>query len=142
MKTLKKILLTILVLVIGLTLVSFTWEGEFAWEGELDPNKFDMWDFLYVQPDQQGTAWVFIKNPDEKSPINIVAMEIDFPGFFLIRYRYFKYNEPYVYIFDGKQKKYVQEHLTKEQKEECMRCHGRVVPKIEAKILIGDFKNG
>ena len=49
MKTLKKIFLTILVLVMSLTLISFTWEGEFAWEGELDPNKFDKWEFVSAQ---------------------------------------------------------------------------------------------
>lgn len=143
MKTLKKILLTILVLVIGLTLVSFNWEGEFAWEGELDPNKFDEWEFLYVQLNNQGNMWVFIKNPDEKSPIDIVAIEINLPSFSLISYRYFKYNEPYSYVFDSKQEKFVRNHLTKEQKEECMKCHdGKVIPRIETKNLIGDFKNG
>jgi len=134
MKTLKKILLTILVLVMSLTLVSFTWEGE------LNPDEFGSWVIVGSSPLIGELFWLFLKNPDQTSPIKIVAVLTDF-GLVRYGYRYFKYGEPYKYMFNVEQDKYVRKHLTEEERQRCMKCHGNKF-KIEAKILIGDFKNG
>lgn len=97
-------------------------EAGFTWEGELDPNEFDKWEKIFVSPGPRiGTAWVFIKNPDYGSPIEIVALQIKFEGY-LLAYRYFKDGEPYVYVFNGKDK-YVQLDLSNEQRRSCMECH-------------------
>jgi hypothetical protein len=139
MKTLKKILLTILVLVMSLTLVSFNWEGE------LDPNDFGDWKITNVQPIVGKFFWIYVKNPDQTSLIKVVAILTDI-NFVLYKYRYFKYGEPYKYFFDDKQDKFVREYLTEEERKRCIKCHKKRAPKrvpeMEAKNLIGDFKNG
>jgi len=105
METLKKIFLTVLILAMSLTLVSFTYEGE------LDPNEFNKWKVLSVQPPTpQGVFWMYVKNPDQASPIDIVAMVVDLDST-LLGYRYFKGGEPYSYVFDSNEEKYVWQTL-------------------------------
>ena len=100
-----------------------------TWEGELDPNEFDKWKVISVQPTAQGLIWMFIKHPDQASPIDIVALAVSLNST-LIAYRYFKYGEPYSYIFDSNEDKYVRHHFTLEQEKSCMKCHsGKLVPK-------------
>lgn len=94
----------------------------FAWEGELDPNEFDKWKVVGTQPTSEGFMWVFIKNPDEESPIEIVSMAVDREGT-LFLYRYFKEGNPYSYVFDDEEVKYKQHHLTQKERNSCMRCH-------------------
>ena len=123
MKSLKRIFLSILVLVMSLTLVSFSWEGE------LDPNDFDNWEVISIQPTPRGLVWMFIKNPDPASPIDIVAIATDVNAI-LHGYRYFKYGIPYKYVFDDEQEKYVRHHFTDEQRRSCMKCHSnKLVPR-------------
>jgi len=122
MKTLKRIFLAILVLVMSLTLVSFDWEGE------LDPNEFDKWEVISKHITPQG-IWIFVKNPDETSSIKTVVMLVNFQGT-IVGYKYFKYGRPYQFILDTIQNKYVQYHLTKEQVQGCMKCHSdKLVPR-------------
>ena len=123
MKTLlRRIFLVVLVLVVSLTLVSFTYDGE------LDPNNFDKWEEISRHITPQGRFWVFIKNPDETSSIKTVVMLVTFQGN-LIGYRYFKYGRPYQFTLNTIQDKYVQYHFTKKQIQGCMRCHqGQIVP--------------
>ena len=117
---------TLIVLLIVLT-AGMAWA--FSWEGELDPNEFDNWKVVSVQPTPQGFLWMLVKNPDEESPIDIVAMAVD-ANSTLIAYRYFKYGEPQSYIFDISEDKYVRHHFTDEQKKSCMKCHSdRLVPR-------------
>lgn len=114
------ILLTILTLTFG-TAFAFTWEGE------LNPDEFDNWNLISVQPTSRGYLWVFMENPDQTSPIDVVVMEVDSDSM-LRGYRYFKYGEPHIYIFDNSQQKYVRHHLTDEQKKSCLKCHRKAVP--------------
>ena len=116
---------TLIVLLIVLT-AGMAWA--FSWEGELDPNEFDKWKVVSAQPTPQGFLWMFVKNPDEESPIDIVAMAVD-ANSTLIAYRYFKYSEPHSYIFDINEDKYVRHHFTDEQRRSCMKCHtDKLVP--------------
>lgn len=94
----------------------------FTWEGELDPNDFNDWEVISVQPTPQGPLWMFLKNPDETSPIDIVAIAVDRYAE-LLMYRYFKYGIPHVFIFDSAQEKYVEKPLTEKDKGGCMKCH-------------------
>ena len=94
----------------------------FTWEGELNPNDFDKWTLLGVQPSPDGLMLTYIKNPDPNSPIEIVAMGL-IGDSFLIGYRYFKYGQPYSYVFDSDEEKYVRHHFTPEEKKGCMECH-------------------
>lgn len=94
----------------------------FTWEGELNPDEFDKWKVVSAQPTPQGFLWMFVKNADEESPIDIAAMAVDINST-LIGYRYFKYGEPYSYIFDRTRDKYVRYRFTVEEKESCKRCH-------------------
>ncbi len=103
--------------------VSTEMEAGFTWEGELDPNEFDKWEKITTSPGPRiGTAWVFIKNPDCGAPIEIVALQIKFEGY-LLAYRYFKDHEPYVYVFNVIQNKYIRLRMTEDQKRSCMECH-------------------
>ena len=116
-------------LIILVTLLTAGTAWGFTWEGVLDPNEFDKWKVISVQPTAQGLIWMFIKNPDQASPIDIVALAVD-ANSTLIAYRYFKYSEPHSYIFDINEDKYVRHHFTDEQKKSCMKCHsGKLVPK-------------
>lgn len=99
----------------------------FTWEGELDPNEFDnnKWEVISTQRDPQGNVWMYIKNPDQDSPIKIVAIEID-RHLVLTSYRYFKYGEPYDYVLKpdiGEDGAYVRYKLTEEQRRSCIGCH-------------------
>jgi len=94
----------------------------FAWEGELDPNKFDDWRLLSIRP-LQGYFWVFIENPDPASPIEVVMLEVDLNSN-VLGYRYFKHGEPHLYVFDVGRNEYVRYRFTREEKESCMECHG------------------
>ena len=101
----------------------------FDWEGELDPNEFDKWKVISVQPTPQGLVWMFVKNPDQAAPGDIVAMAVD-PNFTLLSYRYFKHGEPHSYVFDVEQGKYLRHHFTEEQRKSCMKCHsGKLIPR-------------
>jgi len=120
MRCLTIIIITI-VLAMGTSLA-------FDWEGELDPNEFDKWKVISVQPTPQGLVWMFAKNPDQASPIDIVAMAVDLNST-LFGYRYFKYGIPYSYVFDSNEEKYVRQHFTDEQRQSCMKCHSdKLVP--------------
>ena len=100
----------------------------FEWEGELDPNEFDKWTVISVQPTPQGLVWMFAKNPDEASAIDVVAMAVD-SNFTLLSYRYFKHGEPHSYFFNVKEGKYVRYQFTEEQRKSCMNCHSeKLVP--------------
>ena len=110
---------TLIILLILLT-AGMAWA--FTWEGELNPNEFDNWKLISVQPTPQGYFWVFIENPDQTSAIDVVVMEVDLNSM-LRSYRYFKYGEPHIYLFDNNQQKYVRHHFTNEQKKSCMQCH-------------------
>ncbi len=94
----------------------------FTWEGELNPNEFDSWKLLSIQPTSQGYFWVIIENPDRGSPIDVVALRVD-SNSNVLGYRYFKDGEPYLYIFDSNEDKYVRYYFTQEDKESCMKCH-------------------
>lgn len=89
----------------------------FTWEGELNPNNFDKWEVLSVQPSPQGIIWMFLRNPDKESPIDIVATGVFVDGT-LMGYRYFKYGEPYSFTYDVEKDSY-----TEEEKLTCMECH-------------------
>ncbi len=110
---------TIIILMIVLT-TGIAWA--FTWEGELDPNEFDKWELVSIIPNPQGFSWVMIKNPDQSSPIDVVAMLVDSSSN-VLGYRYFKDNEPYGYFFDIAQQKYVRHQYSPEQKKGCMQCH-------------------
>ena len=110
---------TLIILLILLT-AGMAWA--FTWEGELNPNEFDNWKLISVQPTPQGYFWVFIENPDQTSAIDVVVMEVDLNSM-LRSYRYFKYGEPHIYIFDNDQQKYLRHYFTNEQKKACMQCH-------------------
>ena len=97
-------------------------EPAFDWEGELDPNEFDKWKVISVQPSTQGLFWIYIKNPDENSPIDVVAMVVD-EETVLFGYRYFKYGIPHSFIFNSAQRKYVRKPLTQKEKNRCKNCH-------------------
>jgi len=100
----------------------------FSWEGELDPNEFDKWEVLSVQPTPQGLVWIFARNPDQASPIDIVAMAVDLNSA-LFGYRYFKYGQIYSYVFNTGEDKYVRQYFTDEQKKSCMKCHSdKLIP--------------
>lgn len=116
---------TLIVLLILLT-AGMAWA--FTWEGELDPNAFDNWKLLSIHPNSDGLLWIFIRNPDKTSPIDIVAMETDV-NFTLLKYRYFKYGEPYGYVFDREKDKYVRHYFTDKEKGSCIKCHNaKIVP--------------
>jgi len=104
----------------------------FTWEGELNPDEFSKWEILSIQPTPQGLSYVFIKNPDPNSPIEVVAMMVGYNSI-LFGYRYFKYGEPYVFAFDPEEAKYKQVPLTEEQKKGCMECHEK--PKIPQRAV-------
>ena len=71
---------------------------------------------------------MFVKNPDQAAPIDIVAMAVDL-NFTLLSYRYFKYGEPYSYVFDSNEEKYVRQHFTDELRRSSMKCHSdKLVP--------------
>jgi hypothetical protein len=116
---------TLIILLIVLT-AGMAWA--FSWEGELDPNEFDKWKLISVQPSPQGLLWMFVKNPDQASAIDTVAMAVDLDST-LIGYRYFKGGEPYSFVFDSSQEKYVERRFTNEEKNSCMKCHvDKLVP--------------
>ena len=110
---------TLIILVILLT-AGMAWA--FTWEGEIDPNEFDKWKVLSVLPFPQGFLWMFVRNPDQASPIDIVAMAVN-ANSTLLAYRYFKYGEPHSYVFNVEEEKYVRRHFTDEQRQSCMQCH-------------------
>lgn len=110
---------TLIILMIVLT-TGIAWA--FTWEGELDPNEFDKWELVSVIPNPQGFSWVIIKNPDQSSQIDVVAMLVDSSSN-VLGYRYFKDSEPYGYFFDIAQQKYVRHEYTLEQKKTCIQCH-------------------
>lgn len=115
----------LIILVILLT-AGMAWA--FSWDGELDPNEFDKWKLLSVQPGPQGFLWMYVKNPNQASAIDIVAMAVSLNST-LLSYRYFKHGDPYSYIFDSNEGKYVQQHFTDEQRQSCMKCHSdKLVP--------------
>ena len=109
-------------LIILLILLAAGMAWAFTWEGELNPNEFDNWKLISVQPTPQGFFWVFIENPDQTSAIDVVVMEVDL-NFTLRSYRYFKYGEPRIYVFDNNQSKYARHYFTHEQKKSCIKCH-------------------
>jgi hypothetical protein len=109
-----------LITVVILLTAGMAWA--FSWEGELDPNEFDKWKLLSALPSPQGFLWMFVKNPDQASAIDIVAMAVDLDAA-LLGYRYFKHGIPYSYVFDVKEDKYVRRNLTDEQRQSCMKCH-------------------
>ena len=114
------------ILLIGL-LLSVKSVMAFTWEGELNPNEFDNWKLVSVQPTPQGYFWVFIENPDQTSAIDVVVMKVDLNSM-LRSYRYFKYGEPHMYIYDAQQDKYIKMILTEKGKQDCLKCHERTVP--------------
>ncbi len=125
MRILNRIILVLVFLLVGIFSVSFDWEGE------LDPNEFDKWKVISIQPTPQGLVWMFVKNPDQAAPVDIVAMAVDL-DFTLFGYRYFKYGIPYSYVFDVEQGKYVQHRLTDEQRRSCMKCHrDKLIPQAD-----------
>lgn len=95
----------------------------FTWEGELNPNEFDDWELVSVRPAAPGYFWVFVENPDRASSIDVVVMEVDLDSN-MLSYRYFKYGEPRLYVFDRDRGGYVRYSFTREEKESCARCHG------------------
>jgi hypothetical protein len=117
---------TLIIIVVILLTAGIAWS--FTWEGELDPNEFDEWKVVSVSPSSQGFLWMFVKNPDQSSAIEIVALAVDLNST-VLGYRYFKSGTLYSYIFDSNDDKYVQQHFTDEQKESCMKCHSdKLVP--------------
>ena len=98
-------------------------EPAFEWEGELNPNEFDNWKILGVRPSPQEVVWVYIKNPDEESPIDSVAMALNPNDMTLIGYRYFKYGIPHQFKISSNERRYIRKALTDKQKEGCMKCH-------------------
>jgi len=116
---------TLIVLLILLT-AGMAWA--FSWEGELDPNEFDKWKLVSIHSNSDGLLWIFIRNPDQTSPIDIVAMETDL-NFTLLKYRYFKHGEPCSYVFDREKDKYIRHYFTDKEKKSCIKCHsGKIVP--------------
>lgn len=110
------IIIVTLILAIGQAFAS-------TWDGELDPNDFDNWKVISVQPTPQGLIWIFVKNPDLASPIDVVAMTVDPGDGTLLVYCYFKHNVAHSFIFIPVLDKYVEEDLTGEEKNRCMKCH-------------------
>ena len=112
----KRLIGIFMVLLMTLTFSAFTWEGE------LDPNNFNNWEVVDAMPSPQAFIWLIIKNPDQASPINTVAIGV---GRYksLLFYRYFKYGEPYYYVFNVENSRYMRSNLTDEEKLSCMRCH-------------------
>lgn len=94
----------------------------FTWEGELNPNEFDKWQRLSVKSINPRMFWVFIRNSDLLSPIDIVAMAVDLSNT-LVGYQYFKDGVPYSYRLDSNQNKYVSVNLTEKQQQRCIKCH-------------------
>ena len=112
----KKVFIFLCLLLVMALTVAFTYEGE------LDPDEFDSWKVVKLQPTSQGFVWMFAKNPDQASAIDIVAMAVGLNST-LFGYRYFKYGEPYSYVFDSEQNKYVRMELSEERRRRCMECH-------------------
>jgi len=106
-------------LVLGVILMFVT---AFTWEGELDPNEFDKWELVSVIPSQNGLSWITVKNPNPEHAIDTVALLADLNSN-LLGYRYFKGGEPYGYLFDTEQEKYVRYEYTPEERKGCMGCH-------------------
>ncbi len=118
---------TLIILLILLT-AGMAWAT--TWEGELDPNEFRNWKLLSVTLNVEGLAWVFIKNPDQTSPIDTVALAVDLDSN-ILGYRYFKDGEPYSYVLDNNEDKYVRHYFTHEEKESCVKCHsGELIPAV------------
>lgn len=118
---------TLIILLILLT-AGMAWAT--TWEGEFDPNEFSKWKFLSVTPNVEGLAWVLIKNPDQASSIDVVALAVDLNSN-ILGYRYFKYGEAYSYTFDNNQDKYVRHYFTHEEKTSCTKCHsGKLIPAV------------
>jgi len=110
--------------------------ADFTWDGELNPNEFDTWKLLSIQPTSQGYFWVFIENPDRDSPIDVVVLRVD-SNSNILGYRYFKDGESYLYLFDSNKNKYVRYYFTQEERESCMKCHSN---KPEKDLLHEDTK--
>lgn len=103
----------------------------FTWEGELDPNDFGNWLPVGIQPSSKDLVWIFMRNPDQTSPIKIVAMSV-YKDKTLLVYRYFKHGEPYSYVFNVSKNKYERQHFTQEERKSCIRCHrDKVTPQKE-----------
>jgi len=115
---------SLIVLLIVLT-AGVAWA--FSWEGELDPSEFSNWELLSVRPTPQGLFWMFVKNPEQGSPIDVVAMAVDLEAT-LVGYRYFKYGEPHSYAFDPNEGKYIRRHFTDQDKKSCVECHSEKAP--------------
>ena len=99
------------IVVLALSVIGFTWEGK------LDPNEFNNW--KTVKQWQTGNLLlVVVKNPDESSPIEKVALFVNTISNDLLAYRYFEYSKPYSFVFDSRQDKYVQDST-----QGCMKCH-------------------
>jgi len=119
--TLRRVIVTLLIIAAVVFALVYLARA-FTWEGELDPNAFDKWSVINVLPNPSGILWVIVRNPDEKSPIKTVALLIDL-NMNLLGYRYFKNGEPYGFVFDIAQEKYVRHQYTAEQLKRCMQCH-------------------
>lgn len=124
----KKILNFILVsLVLLFSIVSFIFLFcAFTYEGEINPNDFDKpekWKMIKFYPDPiNKIVKVFLQNQDSLMPINIVFCKCNFNGE-LISYRYFKYGEPYLFLYNTKEDKYMEYKLSMKERTECMECH-------------------
>lgn len=101
----------------------------FTWEGELNPDEFDKWEVINVMPSGLGQVIVIIQNPDDNSNIQKVSIFLYFE--ILRGYRYFKDGQPYSYIFDSENAKYVEYKFTQEERRACMECH-------QDKLLVQD----
>jgi len=99
----------------------------FFWEGELDPNEFSSWNIIGMHPDFSADfAWVYVKNPDERSSIKIVALGINFDGT-MYGYRYFKEGMGYEYMWNSRQNKFIGGRLSEMEIRECRKCHEREI---------------
>lgn len=112
----------LLIIIMAIVLVT-SQAFAFTWEGELDPNDFDKWEVLDVQPTPRGLVWMYVKNPDKESPIDVVAMAVNPKDATLLGYRYFKYGIPHSFELNPDLDKYVAKALTDKEKNSCMKCH-------------------
>ena len=99
-----------------------------AYEGELDPNKFNKW--KEVKGTRRlitvGLGALTIKNPDPNGEVQLVRayMLILKDGTdILTAYKYFKAGLPWFYKLDFEKNRYVNDPYTKEDVRACMECH-------------------
>jgi hypothetical protein len=123
------------VIIITVAALVYALSHAFTWEGELDPNAFDNWEFVGSLSAGPGVAWLILKNPDPAHAIKTVAALVDLNDN-VLGYRYFKHGMPYSYFFDMGQEKYILHHYTVKQKKQCMQCHQDQLQPEDARIRL------